>query len=81
MVAGRAQLFADGDKLSADVQKFVKAAEGSDFSQEAAPLEAKILLVQVTSWRMLSTRASSGIATFKTHLAKALEHILSLIHI
>jgi methyl-accepting chemotaxis protein len=78
MIDGRALLFADGDKLAADVQKFVKAAEGTDFSQEAAPLEAKVLLVEVASWRMLSTRASSGIATFKTNLARALEHIEAL---
>jgi methyl-accepting chemotaxis protein len=78
MVAGRAQLFADGDKLAADVQKFVKAAEGTDFSQEAAPLEAKVLLVQVTGWRMLTTRAASGIATFKINLGKAVDHIEAL---
>ncbi len=54
MVEGRALLFTDGEKLAADVQKFVKAAEGGDFSQEAAPLEAKILLVQVAGWRMLT---------------------------
>ena len=56
MVAGRDLLFTDGEKLAADVQKFVKAAERGEFSQEAAPLEAKILLVQVASWRMLTTR-------------------------
>ena len=78
MVAGRALLFTDGDKLAADVEKFVKAAEGTDFSQEAAPLEAKVLLVQVASWRMLTTRASSSIVAFKTGLGNALEHIEAL---
>ena len=78
MVTGRALLFADGDKLAADVQKFVKAADGTDFSQEAAPLEAKVLLVQVTGWRMLTTRAPTGIATFKTNLGRAVEHIEAL---
>jgi methyl-accepting chemotaxis protein len=78
MVEGRALLFTDGEKLAADVQKFVKAAEGGEFSQEAAPLEAKILLVQVAGWRMLTTRASGGIATFKTNLGNAMDHIEAL---
>jgi methyl-accepting chemotaxis protein len=78
MVAGRAQLFSDGDKLAADVQKFVKAAEGTEFSQEAAPLEAKVLLLQVTTWRMLTTRDPNGIATFKTNTGNALDHIEAL---
>ncbi|MGA7997341.1 MAG: methyl-accepting chemotaxis protein [Bradyrhizobium sp.] len=78
MVAGRALLFADGDKLAADVQNFVKAAEGTDFSQEAAPLEAKVLLLQVTIWRMLTTRDPNGIATFKANIGKALDHIEAL---
>jgi methyl-accepting chemotaxis protein len=78
MVAGRALLFAVGDRLASDVQKFVKAADGTDFSQEAPPLEAKVLLLQVTTWRMLTTRDPNGIATFKANLGRAVEHIEAL---
>ena len=78
MVAGRARLFADGDKLAADVQKFVGVAEKTEFSQEAPPLETKVLLLEVANWRMLTTRDPSGIATFKTNLGKALEHVEAL---
>ncbi len=78
MVQGRAMMFTDGDKLAADVEHFVKAAEGGEFSQEAAPLEAKVLLVQVAGWRMLTTRAPGGVDTFKGNLGRALEHIEAL---
>ena len=78
MVAGRARLFADGDRLAADVQKFVEVAEKTEFSQEAAPLETKVLLLEVANWRMLTTRDPNGIATFKANLGKALDHIGAL---
>jgi methyl-accepting chemotaxis protein len=78
MIAGRALLFADGDKLAAAVQKFVEVAEKTEFSQEAAPLETKVLLLEVANWRMLTTRDPNGIATFKTNLGKALEHVEAL---
>ena len=78
MIAGRALLFADGDKLAAAVQKFVEVAEKTEFSQEAAPLETKVLMLEVANWRMLTTRDPNGIATFKTNLGKALEHVEAL---
>ncbi|SHL35006.1 Methyl-accepting chemotaxis protein [Bradyrhizobium lablabi] len=78
MVAGRDLLFTEGDKMAADVQKFVEASEKSDFAQEAGPLESKVLLLRVANWRMLATRDPKGIATFKTNLGKTLEHIEAL---
>jgi methyl-accepting chemotaxis protein len=69
--AGRDLLFTDGDKMAADVQKFVDAAEKTDFVQSAAALEAKVLLVRVANWRMLATRDPKGLATFKTNTEKA----------
>jgi Four helix bundle sensory module for signal transduction len=78
MIAGRALLFADGDKMAADVQKFVEAAEKTEFSQEAGPLETTVLLLRVANWRMLATRDPNGIATFKTNLGKAREHVEAL---
>ena len=78
MVAGRALLFTDGDKMAADVQKFVDAAEKTDFAREAAALEAKVLLVRVANWRTLATRDAKGIATFKTNTGKAQQEIAEL---
>jgi methyl-accepting chemotaxis protein len=71
MVAGRALLFSDGDKMAADVGKFVEAAAKTEFAHDAATLESKVLLVRVANWRMLATRDPQGIATFKTNTEKA----------
>ncbi len=75
MLAGRAVLYTEGDKMAADVQKFVDAAAGTPFAENAAALEAKVLLVRVANWRMLATRDAKGLATFKTNVSKAQELI------
>jgi methyl-accepting chemotaxis protein len=69
--AGRALLFSDGDKMAADVQKFVDAAQGTPFAHNANVLESKVLLVRVANWRMLATRDAKGIDNFKANFAKA----------
>jgi methyl-accepting chemotaxis protein len=78
MQAGRALLFTDGDKMAADVQKFVDAAEKTDFSHEANALESKVLLVRVANWRMLATRDAKGLVTFKTNVEKVQQQIAAL---
>jgi methyl-accepting chemotaxis protein len=78
LVAGRDLLFADGDKMAADVQKFVDAADKTNFSQAANALESKVLLVRVANWRLLATRDSKGIATFKANAGKAERQISEL---
>jgi methyl-accepting chemotaxis protein len=78
LVAGRAGLFVDGDKMAEDVQKFIDAAAKSDFASGAALLEAKVLLVRVATWRMLATRDAKGFATFKTNTEKAQAEIAVL---
>jgi methyl-accepting chemotaxis protein len=77
-VAGRELLFSDGDKMAADVQKFVELAENTDFAGEAGPLETKVLLLRIANWRMLATRDPKGIATFKANLGKTQQHIEAL---
>src|SRR5713101_6891059 len=49
MLAGRKLLFTEGDKMAADVQKLLDAAEKTDFSHEAAALETKVLLLRVAN--------------------------------
>jgi methyl-accepting chemotaxis protein len=78
MLAGRTLLFTDGDKMAADVQKFVEAADKTPFAQGANELESKILLVRVANWRMLATRDPKGLVTFKTNFEKALLQIAEL---
>jgi hypothetical protein len=78
LVAGKGLLFTDGDRMAADVQKFVDVAEKTDFLPAASALEAKVLLVRVANWRLLATRDSKGIATFKANAEKAGRQISEL---
>jgi methyl-accepting chemotaxis protein len=78
MLAGRTLLFSDGDKMAADIQKFVDAAEKTDFTHEANALEAKVLLVRVANWRTLATRDAKRLDTFKTGVGKAQQQIAEL---
>ena len=78
MIAGRDLLFTDGDKMAADVQKFVDAADKTNFAERAAALETKVLLVRVANWRMLATRDQKGVATFKANVGKAQQQIAEL---
>jgi methyl-accepting chemotaxis protein len=78
MLAGRNLLFTDGDQMAADVQKFVDAADKTDFSHEAVALATKVLLVRVANWRMLATRDAKGLATFKTNFDKVQQQIAAL---
>jgi diguanylate cyclase (GGDEF)-like protein len=78
MIAGRDLLFTEGDKMAADIQKFVDAAGKTEFAREASALEAEILLVRVANWRMLATRDATGIAAFKTNTGKAQQKVAEL---
>jgi len=78
MLAGRNLLFTDGDQMAADVQKFVDAAEKTDFARDANALETKVLLVRVANWRTLATRDPKGLATFKANVGKAQQQISEL---
>jgi methyl-accepting chemotaxis protein len=78
LVAGRDLLFSDGDKMAADVQKFVDAAQITAFALPANALETKVLLVRVANWRMLATRDAKGRDTFKTNVGKAQQQIAEL---
>src|SRR3979490_16167 len=68
MLAGRNLLFTDGDQMAADVQKFVDAADKTDFSHEAHDLHAQVLVLRVANWRMLATRDARGLQNLTTNL-------------
>jgi methyl-accepting chemotaxis protein len=78
MLAGRAVLYAEGDQMAADVQKFVDAADGTPFAHNGNALESRVLLVRVANWRMLATRDAKGFATFKANVGKAQEQVTLL---
>jgi methyl-accepting chemotaxis protein len=77
-LAGKQLLFTDGDQMAADVQKFVDAAEKTEFASAASGLEAKVLLVRVANWRFLATRDPKGVATFNTNVGNAKHDIAAL---
>jgi methyl-accepting chemotaxis protein len=78
MAAGRNLMFSDGDKMAANVQTFVDAADKTPLSHAAGALEAKVLLVRVANWRFMATRDQKGTATFKTNVEKAQQQIAEL---
>jgi methyl-accepting chemotaxis protein len=78
MLAARNVLFVEGDKMAADVQKFVEAAASTPFAHDANTLESKVLLVRIANWRTLATRDAKGFATFKTSVGKAQAQIAVL---
>jgi methyl-accepting chemotaxis protein len=78
MQAGRALLFTDGDKMAADVQKLVDAADQSSFADDAKVIESKVLLVEVANWRMLATRAPKGLVTFNANVENVQQRIAGL---
>ncbi len=78
LIASRDLLFSDGDKMAAEVQKFVDAAAGTPFEQKAAALETKVLLVRVANWRFLATRDAKGRETFSTNVGKAMQQVAEL---
>jgi methyl-accepting chemotaxis protein len=78
MIAGRDLLFSEGDKMSAEVQKFVEATDKTAFSMLTEVLEAKVLLVRVANWRFLATRDPKGVAVFKTSIEKARKQIAEI---
>jgi len=78
LTAGRELLFTDGDKMAAEVQKFVDAANGSQFEHKAIALETKVLQVRVANWRFLATRDAKGIETFNANAARTMQEIAEL---
>jgi len=78
MLAGRTVLYAEGDKMAADVQKFVDTVRGTPFEHNANVLESRVLLVRVANWRTLATRDAKGFATFKAKVVKTNDQIAAL---
>ena len=78
MMGGRDFLFTDGDKMGEDLQRFVDAANDTEFARAASALESKVFMVRVANWRFLATRDPKRVALFKTDTGKAQEQIAKL---
>ncbi len=77
----RAKLFTGGDALTANTNHVIEAARGSHdqaMSDDAASVEATVLLVRVANWRFLATLDKSGSATFKSNVDRAHAAITTL---
>jgi methyl-accepting chemotaxis protein len=78
MLAGRSQLLSDGDRMAADVQKFVDAAQGTPSAQAANVIESSVSLLRDVNWRTLATRDAKGLATFRAGVGNAQQQISGL---
>jgi methyl-accepting chemotaxis protein len=78
MQAGRTVLIVDGDKMVADIQKFVDAADKTSFALGAAALESKVLQARIASARMQTTHEPKGIEAFRTSFGKVGQQIAEL---
>jgi methyl-accepting chemotaxis protein len=78
MAAGRNLLLSEGDKMAAEMQKFVDGTANTPFAHAADALDTKVALVRVANWRFMASRDQKGTATFKTNLEKARQQIAEL---
>jgi methyl-accepting chemotaxis protein len=70
MLAGRSGLITDGDKMVAEIQKFIELADKTPFAAGATALESKVLQARLASARLLTTRDSKGLELFRSNFGK-----------
>jgi methyl-accepting chemotaxis protein len=70
MLAGRNFLIIDGDKMVAEIQKFIELADKTPFAAGATALESKVLQTRLASARLLTTRDFKGIELFRSNFGK-----------
>ena len=78
MRVGRELLFTEGDKMAADVETLLVAAEKTAFVQSTEALQLKILLARIANWQLLATHDQKGIAPFKAAIENARRQIAEL---
>jgi methyl-accepting chemotaxis protein len=78
MLAGRKLLIVDGDKMVAEIQKFIELADKTPFAAGAAALESKVLQARLASARLLTTRDSKGIDLFRGNFGKVRQQLEEL---
>jgi methyl-accepting chemotaxis protein len=75
MLAGRNLVVVDGDKMVAEIQKFVEAADKTPFASGVTALESKVLHARLASARLLTVRDSKTIEMFRSNFAKVRQQI------
>jgi methyl-accepting chemotaxis protein len=71
MVAGRDVLLAEGDKLTANMQKLVDALRKTPFALSATSLAVEILTVEGANWRFMASHGLKDIEIFRNSVKKA----------
>jgi methyl-accepting chemotaxis protein len=75
MLAGRNFLIIDGDKMVAEIQKFIELADKTPFAAGATALESKVLQTRLASARLLTTRDLKGIELFRSNFGKVRQQL------
>ncbi|KZD25051.1 methyl-accepting chemotaxis protein [Tardiphaga robiniae] len=78
MLASRKALFAEGEKLQADLKKLVLATRSSPFAQGSTTLQSETLLVQMANWRFFAGRDQDNVTLFANSLKNAQQQIAEM---
>lgn len=78
MIADRAMLYAEGDKLAANMKKLTDATRRTPSAEVVAALDAEILRAMTSNWRFIVSRNQQDIAIFKNSIRLTSELIANL---
>lgn len=78
MIADRTTLYAEGDKLAANMKKLTDATRRTPSAEVVAALDAEILRVRMSNWRFLVSRNQQDITIFRNSVKLAFELIANL---
>ncbi len=78
MIADRTTLYAEGDKLAANMKKLTDATRRTPSAEVVAALDAEILRVRMSNWRFLVSRNQQDITIFRNSVKLASELIANL---
>ena len=78
MVADRAVLYTEGDKLAASMKKLTDATRRTPAAEVVAALDGEILRARMSNWRFIVSRNQQDISIFKNSIKLASELIANL---
>lgn len=78
MIADRTALYAEGDKLAANLKKLTDATRRTPAAEVVAALESEILRVRMSNWRFIVSRSQQDVTIFKNSIKLASELIVNL---
>lgn len=78
MIADRTALYAEGDRLAANIKKLTDATRRTPSAEVVAALEAELLRVRMSNWRFIVSRNQQDVTIFKNSIKSASELIANL---